>query len=229
MTIKRLVSLQSFLLLGLGSVVLVPKDISTQPAAIGLHLPEVVAGWRGADESISQGERDSLGPDTQFARKIYTNMAGDQIFASVVLSGPDMNTSIHRPERCLPAQGWTIVDSRTVSLLAGKRALKATRLHNIRNVRLDNGRALTINSVDYYWFVGHSDTTPSHLQRTLIDIRDRILKGKNQQWAYITIAANVTGDYKIAGRSEKETDELVRSFIEDFVPNMQSASVASNN
>jgi len=229
MTIKRLVRLETFLLLGLGSVFLLPKQIKTEPAAVRLDLPNYVGGWRGVETSVTQGERDSLGPDTQFARKLYTNMAGDEIFASVVLSGPDMNTSIHRPERCLPAQGWTIADSKTVGLMAGAKQLKATRLHNVRNVRADNGRSLTLNSIDYYWFVGHSDTTPSHFERTWLDIRDRVLKGRNQQWAYVTVMATVTKDYKIAGRTEQETDELMRSFIASLVPALENGSVPSRD
>ena len=41
-----------------------------------------------------------------------TTTFGDQVLVSIVLSGHDLDNSIHRPERCLPAQGWTIVDSK---------------------------------------------------------------------------------------------------------------------
>jgi EpsI family protein len=229
MITKRLAILQSALLMGLGSVFLIPKDIRMQPAAIGLALPESVGRWEGADQPIGQGEREILGPDTQFARKVYTNAVGDQVYASIVMSGPDMNTSIHRPERCLPAQGWTIADSKTVALPTANGTLKTTRLHNMRSVRTDSGQRLTLNSLNYYWFVGHSDITPSHLERTWIDIRDRVLKGQNQQWAYVTVMATITKDYKVFGRTEKETDELVRGFITDFVPQLQKISVASRD
>ena len=149
---------------------------------------------------------------------------GDQIYASVVMSGPDMNTSIHRPERCLPAQGWTIADSRTATLPTTNGSLKVTRLHNIRAMRGDRGEQVTINSINYYWFVGHSDTTASHFQRTWIDIRDRLLNGRNQQWAYVTVVGIVTKDFKIFGRTEKQTDELLRGFLKDFVSPRQTAS-----
>src|SRR3989440_13050846 len=160
MTIKRLGALQIILLGGLGSVFLVPRDVVFEPAAVSSSLPQDVGDWDGTDQAITQFERDVLGPDTKFARKLYRNPRGDEIFASIVFSGPDMNTSIHRPERCLPAQGWTIVDSKTVVLPIGK-GLKATRLHNIRNVRASNGQSVTIHSLNYYWFVGRCDVTPS--------------------------------------------------------------------
>ena len=226
MITKRLAVLQSVLLVGLGSVFLIPKDIRLQPAAIDLSLPQSVAGWEGTDQPISQAEREILGPDTRFARKLYTNAVGDEVYVSIVMSGPDMNTSIHRPERCLPAQGWTISDSKTITLPVPSGLLKTTRLHNIRSVRTDNGQVLTLNSVDYYWFVGHSDVTSSHFERTWIDMRDRILKGQNQQWAYVTVTATITKDYKIFGRTEKETDELIRGFIKDFVPEVQRVAAS---
>src|SRR2546423_13723862 len=182
--IQRLITLQSVLLLGLGSVFLLPKKIEIQPAAINKDLPSFVGDWYGADQPIAQGEKDVLGPDTQFFRKLYTNGRGDQIFVSIVFSGPDMSTSIHRPERCLPAQGWTVADTRAAEIPIGNEMLKATRLHNVRSFRNGNGSPLSIYSLDYYWFAGHDATTPSHYQRTWIDIRDRVLKGENQQWAY---------------------------------------------
>src|ERR1700730_351216 len=225
MIIKRLASLQLVLLTGLGSVFLIPKDVKIQPAAIDPSLPEFVGNWHGVDQSVTQLERDILGPDPQFVRKLYTR-GTDQIYVSIVLSGPDMNTSIHRPERCLPAQGWTISDSKTITLPVPSGLLKTTRLHNIRSVRTDNGQVLTLNSVDYYWFVGHSDVTSSHFERTWIYMRDRILKGQNQQWAYVTVTATITKDYKIFGRTEKETDELIRGFIKDFVPEVQRVAAS---
>src|SRR5438477_727753 len=115
MITKRLVTLQLILVGGFSAVFLLPKDIRIQPSAVNLSLPEMVGDWKGAEQEVGGAERAILGPDTQFARKVYT-MDQDQIFVSVVLSGPDMNTSIHRPERCLPAQGWTIIQSNIASI-----------------------------------------------------------------------------------------------------------------
>ena len=220
MTVKRLLSLQMILLGGLGSVFLLPKDIRIQPASIELALPEFVGSWQGKEQPISQGEKDILGPDTQFSRRMYSR-GTDEIYVSIVLSGPDMNTSIHRPERCLPAQGWTISNSEKASVPVGQQSLQAMRLHNLRNVPLTNGGSVTVRSLNYYWFVGHSDVTASHYERTLIDIRDRVLKGRNQQWAYVTIATNITKDFKVFGRDETQADELLREFIKEFVPEVQ--------
>ena len=226
MSIKRLTILQAILLLGLGSVFLLPKKIEIQSAAIAMSLPSFIGDWYGADQPVLQGEKESLGPDTQFVRKLYTNSRGDQIFVSIVFSGPDMATSIHRPERCLPAQGWTVVDTRVTQIPIGKEELRATRLHNVRSFRNGSAPPVSVYSLDYYWFVGHDAQTPSHLQRTWIDVRDRILKGENQQWAYVTVVSTITKGLQRFGRSETETDEMIENFIRELVPQLENPALA---
>jgi EpsI family protein len=218
--IKRLATLQFVLLVGLGSVFILPKDIRVQPSAINPSLPPMIGDWQGRDEEVSAGERAILGPDTQFSRKVYSK-GTDEISVSIVLSGPDMNTSIHRPERCLPAQGWTIVNSETIAVPIDPQPLRATRLQNVHSVQLSNGRPFTLRDVCYYWFVGQSDTTPSHYERAWIDIRDRVLKGRNQQWAYVTVTSNITKDFKVFGRDAAQTDALIRDFLKDLVPQLE--------
>lgn len=226
MTIRRLLVVQVLLVLGLGSVFLLPKVAGSSPQGIQLALPSYVNGWFGEDQKISEQELAVLAKDTGFARKLYTNGAGDQIFASIVLSGEDLNNSIHRPERCLPAQGWSIADSRVVRIPIPGSSLKsiaATRLHNMREVAMTNGETKRLYSLNYYWFVGANDITPSHFERTYIDIRDRLMHGYNQRWAYITIAATITDSVAQFGRSEAQTDAMIQKFIADLVPKIQMA------
>ncbi len=116
MTTKRLLLVQVLLVLGLGSVAFLPKVANSTPQGISLTLPSSVGVWFGEDQKITEQELAVLARDTEFARKLYTNGRGDQIFASIVLSGQDLDNSIHRPERCLPAQGWSIADSRVVKI-----------------------------------------------------------------------------------------------------------------
>jgi EpsI family protein len=221
MTATRLIVAQVILVAGLGSVFLLPKVASSTPQGIELSLPTYVGEWFGEDQQISEMELRVLARDTAFARKLYSNGRGDQVFVSIVLSGQDLDNSIHRPERCLPAQGWSVADSRKVRLpVAGStgRELEATRLHNVRKVVAANGQTIPVYSLNYYWFVGWKDTTASHLERTYFDIRDRLLYGYNQRWAYITVAATVTKRLTNFGRSEAETDALLQDFIRRLLP-----------
>ncbi|MGI8436013.1 MAG: exosortase C-terminal domain/associated protein EpsI [Chthoniobacterales bacterium] len=220
MTTSRLIFLEVLLGLGLGSVFFLPKVANSTPQGIELKLPSYVGRWYGEDQAVTEREREILAKDTEFARKLYTDGLGNQVFASIVLSGHDLDNSIHRPERCLPAQGWTIADSKVVSIpvVGTKKALGVTRLHNLREVPTKDGRTVRLYNLTYYWFVGWHVTTPSHLTRTYIDIKDRILHGYNQRWAYITVAGTITENLQPFGKDEQQTDAMLQRFIEDLVP-----------
>jgi len=224
MTIKRLLLLQGVILFGMGSIFLLPSSPKSQPVGINLQLPEQIKEWQGRDAVVTDKERGTLGPDTEFSRKHYRNSAGDEIYASIVLGGQDMNTSIHLPERCLPAQGWTIIDKcvEPVALNdASHRTLNVTRLHNQHPGKTASGMPVTIYSFDYYWFVGCSDTTPSHWVRTWYDIRDRVLKGYNQRWAFITVMVILDP----ANRPDSDADAIAQGFIRELVPIVHRDSV----
>jgi EpsI family protein len=220
-SVQRLVVLQLVLLAGLGSAYFVPAHGKMQPMGVRMDLPDTMGQWYGTPQSVTKTELEQLAADTSFARRLYTDAFGDQILASIVLAGEDPDNSIHRPERCLPAQGWTILDSRVVtindpSLPGGK--LSVTRLRNQQKLEDDKGKIHTIYNLNYYWFVGYNHITPSHLDRALTDIRDRITKGYNQRWAYVTIASTVTDSLTKFGRSEAETDRMLQAFIEQLFP-----------
>jgi len=223
MTIKRLLLVQVVLVLALGAVFFLPKVANSTPQGIELTLPSYVGGWYGEDQEISEQELKMLATDTAFARKLYNDGRGNQIFASIVLSGKDLDNSIHRPERCLPAQGWSVADSKVVKIPlrdSSSGALEVMRLHNMRKVPTEDGLTIPIYSLNYYWFVGSNDTTASHLDRTYIDIRDRILHGYNQRWAYITIASSITSSFQKFGKNEQETDALILEFIQQLLPSL---------
>ena len=224
MTVKRLTVLLLFLGVGFSAIFLLPKVAVTQPVGIKLELPQFVGKWFGVDQKISDRELEMLAGDTEFARKVYTDAAGSAIFVSIVLSGSDLDNSIHRPERCLPAQGWTIADSKQLQLpLASDQKLRVTRLHNVRQVPLPNGDTVSIYSLNYYWFVGYHHLTASHLERTMFDIRDRVFKGYNQRWAYITIAADITKGLVPFGHDEAETDAMLRDFVSRIFPEISKS------
>ncbi len=220
MTTRRLAALFLILCAGLGAVGFVPRVQYSQPAGIELALPAALGEWRGRNAAVSDSERTELGPETEFVRKLYRNAGGQEIFVSVVLAGRDMNTSIHRPERCLPSQGWKIAGAGTRRVrLDGSRALAVTRLRNLRPAK--DGKMFCC--LDYYWFVGCKETTPSHTTRMFIDLRDRLLKGCNQRWAYISILAAVPGGFD--SPSEKQADEMMAAFIRQLLPKVQKPDV----
>lgn len=222
MTIKRLFLLQLVLALGLGAVFLIPTKKGLGRAGITLALPAEVGLWTGKELPVTPQELTILAADTGFARKLYTNPFGDEISVGIVLSGDDMANSIHRPERCLPAQGWTVMQSERVRVpIPSRGPLEVTKLANLSSRKMTNGQEVTFRNLTYYWFVGEKETTPSHLVRTAMDVRDRILHGANQRWAYVTVAATVTDNLKRFGRTEEQTAEMIQNLIGQIVPLLQ--------
>jgi EpsI family protein len=222
MITKRLLSILLVLLIGFGSVFLLPRTSESSPAGISLALPDFVGGWIGEEGNVTTREREVLAKDTQFARKNYKNAAGDRISVSIVLSGDDMTNSIHRPERCLPAQGWSVQSSeKKVLPMANGKTLGVTKLRDVRSIELPDKSRATLHNVNYYWFVGYRDMTASHLTRTGFDLRDRLLHGYNQRWAYVTVTANVSEHLWRPERSEDETSAILEDFIQKLVPDLK--------
>jgi hypothetical protein len=186
----------------LGSVYVLPDRGSVAESAIRMDLPLALGDWQGRRVVESQQERDILADDTEFVKADYLRpRAGpvlpggspdfDRASVSVVLSGYDINNSIHRPERCLPAQGHTIYQSADKVIdLGNGRQLKVRQLKSRQAVRLraDSNKAIMVDSLIYYFFVGHDRVTNDHYERTFIDMKDRLLKGRDQRWAYVTVA-----------------------------------------
>jgi EpsI family protein len=224
---KRLLTLELALLLGFGAIFLLPHAGISSPSGIAMKLPVWIGSWLGEDAVVTDKEIGALAKDTRFARKIYTSPEGDQIFVSIVLSGDDMASSIHRPERCLPAQGWSLQRSRRETIpLDNSRALDATLLKSVRPFVDNAGNQHVITNLNYYWFVGYNRITPSHLQRTLWDIHDRLLYGYDQRWAYVTVAGIVTEGLGKPNRSEADTAKVIEKFTAELVHQLQTPSGA---
>ena len=222
MTTKRLLVLLGVLVVGMTATFLLPAAAVKQPAGIALALPDYVGSWYGTDVPVTPREREVLAADTEFARKRYTNGLGDSIYVSIVLSGHDLDNSIHRPERCLPAQGWTIDSSNRLRIPVGERALDVTRLHDVRPHPTTDGKTVSVYNLNYYWFVGYRRLTASHLERTFIDIRDRVARGYNQRWAYVMVGADVTEGLIRFGKNEKQTDAIIQDFIRQLYPTISA-------
>ena len=224
---KRLLILESALLLGFNVIFLLPHARVSSPSGIAMKLPTWIGSWLGEDADITAKEIGGLAKDTQFARKIYRSPDGDQIFVSIVLSGDDMASSIHRPERCLPAQGFSLRSSTREAISVGSgRSLETTLLKSVRPVMDDAGNERLMTNLNYYWFIGYNHLTPSHLQRTLLDMHDRLLFGYDQRWAYVTVTANVTEGLIRPNRSEADTAKVIEGFTAELVHKLQTPTGA---
>lgn len=217
--------------LSLGSVYVLPKAGSTAESAAKMSLPGYMGGWSFDPIPPTEAEVGTLSKDTRFSkarckkvRPSELSLTGDLVFdqlqLSVVLSGHDLNNSIHRPERCMPAQGHVnLVGDDVMLQMESGRQLKAKRIHSDQTVK-DPQTGAEVGSykcLTYYFFVGHDLITNDHWQRTLIDMKDRLVYGRDQRWAYVSTSMWYGKLPWVPEEiTEAEADQKMRKFLSEF-------------
>jgi hypothetical protein len=178
-----------------------------------MSLPASLGAFHGKDLPLSEGERVVLPKDTEIIKKAYSDYAGDIVNAQVVLSGAEKR-SIHRPELCLPAQGWSITSREKMPVkLDDGRTLVVMKDTITRQVEVSPGVTKPLTSLFCYWFIGDGTTTSSHVMRVFLTSWDRVVHGKNHRWAYAAVSAPVLQGFQPGGRDLKGTETLVTDFI----------------
>jgi len=188
-------------------------------SGVNLSLPEQVGALTGKPLEVSESEKKILPADTQFAKMVYTGLTGgEQINCQVVLSGGEKR-SIHRPETCLPAQGWAKKTSTTIPVkLDDGRTLEVTMLVIGRPVEIQPGVRKELTSLFLYWFVGKDITTPHHWYRILHTDWDRVVHGVSHRWAYIIVSSPVLEGFAPGGKNQEQTLESLKKFIGEIAP-----------
>jgi hypothetical protein len=191
-----------FLAASLSSIYFLPQTGDVAQSAITMQLPPRIAAWQFKNIPASEAETATLARDTEFSKAICLcprpgeyapngDSVPDRADISVVLSGSDLNNSIHRPERCMPAQGHNILGSKTIQLkLTNGRTITVRRLRSTQTIPhpQDRKQDRHFDCVTYYFFVGHARIEHDHLRRTLVDIADRLIHGIDQRWAYVSVS-----------------------------------------
>ena len=216
----------------LSTIHLLPQAGEMAASAVNMDLPANAGNWTFRSIPASEAELQILATDTRFSKAIClrpregeVDIASglaipDRIDLSVVLSGHDLNNSIHRPERCMPTQGHVIGNNSDVSFqLPNGRTITVRRLLSVQSIPTDESHTqyASFNCVTYYFFVGHDSITQDHIKRTLVDMKDRLMYGMDQRWAYVS-ASMWYG--KVPWIEEEvsisEADARLRQFITEF-------------
>ena len=189
------------------------------------YLVDHAGDWVGGERmGLTEQELHLLPKDTEGSRRLFKNKDGNELFCSIVLAGRDV-TSIHRPELCLPGQGWKIQNEYTQSIpvsAAPGGMLNVMRMNASRAIQDPEGRATDAQSVFAYWFVGKDRVTPYHWQRIYWTAKDRIFHDTNHRWAYILIHVPITGGVQ-QGASIKSQDDamkVIARFVQDIYPSL---------
>lgn len=196
-------------------------------SGVNMKLPDLVGSFQGKGTEVSESERVILPTDTEFAKMLYTSVGGEQINCQVVLSGGEKR-SIHRPETCLPAQGWTKKSSQAIPVkLDDGRTLEVMKLVIGRPVEVRPGERKELTSIFLYWFIGKDVTTPYHWYRILHTDWDRVVHGVSHRWAYVIVSAPVLDGFVPGAKNQEQTLEALKRFIGEIAPEIIVSEVGA--
>jgi hypothetical protein len=188
------------------------KPISTQ----SVLLPERVEGFRSRLLPISLNDLRYLPADTTYGRRAYETQDGFKLTANVVLMGGD-RTSIHKPEYCLPGQGWSIEKRELIHIMVSRPthyqlpAMKWTVRQLFQNPK---GETLDVRGVYVFWFVSDTEITPFHSGRVWSIAKHLLSKGELERWAYVSFfsACSPGQEQSTFGRLE----QLIKASVPEF-------------
>jgi hypothetical protein len=161
----------------------IPGSIKLQ-----LELPARVLDFDSTNMPTSDVVLGYLPPDTSYAQRHYFATNGDWAMANVILMGAD-RTSIHRPDYCLPGQGWQIREKTEVKIpIAGSQPydLPVYKWVVGKTVPTPDNKEQPISGLYVFWFVTDGQITddfPTMLKSMFFNL---VRHGVLQRWAYVS-------------------------------------------
>ena len=169
-------------------------------------MPEKCPKCGAKIDTRSLGENDLLPADTRILKANYYDLLGNAWRVSIVVNGHS-RMSIHRPEICLPAQGWSIENG------------------TIETFRLNDGENLAMHCMDVrsrssvsasrlghgYFFVNPRQKAASHLRRILVSVRDRAFAGRIVRWAMVTLSSEEP--FASSPARKEQTEEFLSALM----------------
>jgi Protein of unknown function (DUF3485) len=182
-----------------------------------INLPERVLDFTSTNVPEPQVVLGYLPPDTSYAERCYHDTDGFPIYATIVLMGAD-RTSIHKPDYCLPGQGWIIKEKSVVNIpVAGPQGyqLPVARWVIGNSFQTPNGQKQQVSGLYVFWLVADGEETPDNYQRMWWMGRDLLRTGVLQRWAYVSYFAIC------APGQEDAAFERMKNLIAHSVPEYQ--------
>jgi hypothetical protein len=190
-----------------------------------IPLPASLPGFTSTNMPEPEVVLGYLPKDTSYAGRLYTATNGVQINNTVILMGTD-RTSIHKPDYCLPGQGWTI-NAKTVTniTVAGPHPYPLpVAKWVVGNVyQTPDGEKHQVSGLYVFWFVADGQQTTDNYERMWWLGRDLLRKGVLQRWAYIAYFAMCP-----PGQEDATFDQM-KALIAQAVPEFQPAPAGVKN
>lgn len=168
------------------------------PEPVVAEAPEValvdIAGFSYRELEPGEAELTILPSDTRFIKRLYESDDGRWFQVTVVIGGAS-KSSIHRPELCLPTQGFQMVEPRNM-------CVGGIDWHVIKLDRRD-AEAL---GFAYTFFNQTGFRTASHMRRIFQDVWDRSVLNRIDRWVMITVNSSSADDGELSAFLEKIGD-----------------------
>ncbi len=157
-------------------------------ATNSIYLPERVLNYTSEVPPIDDVVLSWLPADTTYGQRLYQAPDGFRVQISVVLMGTD-RTSIHKPQYCLPAQGWTIASTELTNIHITQPhsyLLPITKITAHQEVKTPAGQPVTRGALNVYWFVAENKVTARHEDWMWSMMKHLVTTGELQRWAYVS-------------------------------------------
>ena len=185
-------SIRDFAIPSLAFALVVPLMFyqAATPDVVVAEAPRVslgeLPGFESEELGASEAELTVLPADTTIIKRRYVAPSGDWMVVSLVVGGKS-KSSIHRPELCLPAQGF---------------AMRNPRTHEVGG---RDWRMIELSAKDspscgfaYTFFNQEGYSTASHVARIFRDVLDRSLLNRIDRWVMVSVHASRADDRGLA-------------------------------
>jgi len=203
-----------------------PNAAMNPEAGVVMRLPLYVPGLDSEEVPVSEEEAYWLPDDTESVKRLYypigvpdemKRWAG--LAATLILAGSDKR-SLHRPEVCQTAQGWSIAKREVVKVETGGGPLEVMDLHLQRKMEGGDGNPVNVRAHYIYWWVGRDVSTPYSWQRLLLSALNNIFRNVNDRWAYPSVMVYVLSD---GAKAEATARERAFDFVREYAPTFQKS------
>ena len=152
----------------------------------------------------SLGENTILPRDTTILKRVYRSDWDVQFLVSAVISGAG-KSSIHRPELCLPAQGFLMSNPTDFEVAAD-----GSESRPYHAIQIDSPQAPTALLV-YTFFNQEGVHTASHLRRIFLDTWDRSVHNRIDRWVMVTVHVSALQGFSLdRPRDRAELEKFLR-------------------
>ena len=150
-----------------------------------------IPGYASEVVPASEAELHILPADTIIDKRLYTAEDGSWHLVTLVIGGRS-KSSIHRPEMCLPSQGFLMAEPRSIEAAGVEWRCVTLR----RQTAAPLGFAYTFFNQDGF-------RTGSHVRRIFRDVWDRSMLRRIDRWAMVTVNSSFSDDARLAAFLEK--------------------------